>query len=259
MRRVIIAILIILALGAAWKAAPFMNIIVAMIKNAPIKDTLVLNDFATTVGEKFVSCFIFSTGKGKVALVDAGVDPEGKAILAALKRMGLEPESVEAIFLTHGDRDHTAGCRIFSQARIYCSQADKANAEGQANSYKIGGKLLPARDSGCRVTNILKDGQTIKLGKVQVKLYAVPGHTPGSMAFLAGGVLFMGDSANVARSGKLTGGSPLFTENPALNLASLSSLARRLKSQEDNIKVIACAHTGPAYGLKPLEDLAQAK
>ncbi|HSQ65771.1 MAG TPA: MBL fold metallo-hydrolase, partial [Polyangiaceae bacterium] len=62
------------------------------------------------VKDGFVSVGVIDVGGGKIALVDAGNDPEGKVILAELSRRGASPDSVSAIFLTHGNRDHTGGC-----------------------------------------------------------------------------------------------------------------------------------------------------
>ena len=90
-----------------------------------------------------------------------------------------------------------------------------------------------------------------------MRVFAVPGHTKGSAAFLARGVLFMGDSAEATKDGKLAPGHRLFTESPAQNRVSLHELATRLQPSVGEIKAIACAHSGVlTRGLSPLTEFA---
>ena len=58
------------------------------------------------------------SGVNQVALIDAGNDSDGKAILAELSRRQLGPDGVIAIFLTHGHPDHTAGIKLFPKAQV---------------------------------------------------------------------------------------------------------------------------------------------
>jgi glyoxylase-like metal-dependent hydrolase (beta-lactamase superfamily II) len=89
--------------------------------------------------------------------------------------------------------------------------------------------------------------------------YAVPGHTKGSAAFLARGVLFMGDSAEVTTEGRLAPAKRLTSDDPALNRASLAKLAERLAPAAAEVRAIAPAHSGVLVkGLAPLTDLVRA-
>jgi glyoxylase-like metal-dependent hydrolase (beta-lactamase superfamily II) len=64
---------------------------------------------AKVVKDGFVASFMLPAGDRQVALIDAGNDVSGKAVLAELQRRGLGPEAVKAIFLTHGHGDHLRG------------------------------------------------------------------------------------------------------------------------------------------------------
>lgn len=72
--------------------------------------------------------------------------------------------------------------------------------------------MLPARFS----YRYLKDGQRLRIGSVELKVVAIPGHTIGQVAFLAGNHLFAGDSIfvrSIARpdlGGKPDQWTPLF-------------------------------------------------
>src|SRR5271157_5259374 len=74
-------------------------------------------DGVYVVKDGIVSAGVVDIGPGEVALIDAGNDPTGKAILAELAKRNLGPAAVKAIFLTHGHRDHIAAAPLFPDAQ----------------------------------------------------------------------------------------------------------------------------------------------
>jgi hydroxyacylglutathione hydrolase len=204
--------------------------------NRPIVDQQQVGPGLETVKDGFVSSFLVG---GKMALIDAGNDGEGKAILAALGRHGLPASSVAAIFLTHGHPDHIAACKAFPGAAVYALEAEVG---------LIGDKA--------KVTHALQDGEAVDVGDLHVETFAVPGHTRGSAVFLARGVLFFGDSAGASKEGVMTRAVRLFSKDPEENVASLVALAARLQPRADEIKTLAFAHTGPLAGFEPLRAFA---
>jgi len=223
----------------------------------PIQDGQRL-DGVEVVKDGFVSAFIVDIDDHDVALVDAGNDHRARAILSALARRHLGPDAVKAILVTHGDRDHTAGVAAFPQAVVMSLQAEVARVEGRALPASFFKRLIASRrPSGVKVARALHDGESLSLGNLVVRVFAVPGHTAGSAAFLARGVLFMGDSAEATKHATLAAGHWLFTENPAQDHASLHRLAQQIQPWAGEVKAIACAHSGLlTSGLSPLADLA---
>jgi glyoxylase-like metal-dependent hydrolase (beta-lactamase superfamily II) len=144
----------------------------------------------------------------------------------------------------------------FPRAEVMALEPDVALAEGRAVKSLFKHFASP-RPNGIKVARPLRNGETLQVGGLGVRVFAVPGHTPGSAAFLARSVLFMGDSAEATKDGKLAAGHWLFTENPALDRASLRQLAARLQPFAVDVKAIACAHSGVlTSGLAPLAELA---
>jgi glyoxylase-like metal-dependent hydrolase (beta-lactamase superfamily II) len=90
-------------------------------------------------------------------------------------------------------------------------------------------------------------------------VYAVPGHTAGSAAYLVNGVLFVGDSANVASDGSLIGSPWIFSDSQAGNRASLVRLEQRLAMDAVGVTTIVPSHSGTAEGLAPLTAFARAQ
>ncbi|MGC9983995.1 MAG: MBL fold metallo-hydrolase [Polyangia bacterium] len=222
---------------------------------APIRDGQRV-DGVEVVKDSIVSAFIVDIDDHDVALVDAGNDRQAKPILSALARRGLDPNAVKAILLTHGDRDHIAGVPSFPQAVVMALEPDIPLIEGREIPSFLK-RLGPPRPSGIKVARPLHGGESLTLGSLVVRVFAVPGHTKGSAAFLMRGVLFLGDSADATKDGKLAAGRWLFTANPAQNRASLRQLAQQIEPWGGEVKAIACAHSGMlTNGLGPLSDFA---
>ncbi len=225
-------------------------------RNFPIPDGLALGTRARTVRDGMVSVFMLDTGDGNVALIDAGNDPEGKAILAELSRRKLEPAAVKAIFLTHGHPDHIAACAKFPSAQIYALSAEVPLIEGRVGALGMLPRLFGPNHLHLQVARPLQDGMTITVGNLPVQVFAVPGHTAGSAAYLVDGVLYLGDSASGRKTGQLVPAVGPFSDDAALNHAALSKLAARLSTSGAHVDTLAFAHSGPLSGLQPLLDYA---
>jgi hydroxyacylglutathione hydrolase len=232
--------------------APVALVASAFIGRSAIEDGKELGSTVRLVKDGFVTVGVIDLGGGKVALVDAGNDAEGKAVLAELHRRGLGPEAVEAVLLTHGHSDHIAGCHLFPSASIYALAADVALAEGREGGKGMITKLMPFKPTGVKITRGLADGETLALGSRSVRVFAIPGHTGGSAAYLVNGVLFLGDSAGSSNDGKILAAPWLFSDDPAQNRASLKALGERLKPEASEVKFLVPAHSGVLKGLDPL-------
>ncbi len=238
---------------------PIVALVITFVGNPEIPAGRELPGGARLVKDGYVALFVLPAGDGNVALIDCGNDPEGKAVLSELERRKIGVESVKAIFLTHGHRDHTQGCHLFPQAQVFALESERELVEGRSNGKGPLTRLMPAKDVGVRVTRPMIDGETVAIGSLLVTVYAVPGHTQGSAAFLAGGVLYLGDSADAKKNGAMTGSKWLFSDDTVENRMSLLDLAGRLQPRADEVKAIAFAHTGVLDGFGPLRAYAATK
>jgi glyoxylase-like metal-dependent hydrolase (beta-lactamase superfamily II) len=106
-----------------------------------------------------------------------------------------------------------------------------------------------------RLARTLQDGDIVQVGPFQVRVFAVPGHTPGSAAYAIGQNLFLGDSANQDKQGRLRASPWVFTKSTAQNRKSLVELARRLAG-DSTIKALIFGHSAPLErGIAPLLEL----
>ena len=200
---------------------------------------------------------IVPVGSREVAIVDAGNDKSGEALLAELARRKLDAGAVTAIFLTHGHPDHTGAVALFPNAAVMALAPEVGLIEGTARPSGPLTRFMPLAPAG-KVTRMLADGETVTVGYAEVHVYAMPGHTQGSAAYLVGGVLFMGDAADADSNGRVIAPPWIFSDSQPQASDSIVTLADRLRKEKASVRTIAFAHSGVrTEGLAPLVAFAE--
>ena len=240
MKRVAIvvgSVILLLVIGVGALVA------VTFLGRKPIADGSDING-VRIVADGIVTIGVVPAGGKRVALIDAGNDKDGAAIKAELSRRGIGPDDVAAVFLTHGHQDHIAAVPMFPQAQVIALAREVGLVEGREGAHGPVTRLLPVSDTGIRVTHPARDGETVMAGTAVVRVFAVPGHTAGSAAYLVDNVLFVGDSADADSAGRLQGAPWIFSDSQPENRASLASLASRIRAAGANVAAIVPAHSG---------------
>lgn len=205
---------------------------------------------ATLVTDGISNIFLLPADSGKIALVDCGNDHQAKAVIAALQARGLSSDSVEVIFLTHGHFDHIGGCGMFPNAKIMAMAPDVGLIEGTAKANSPLMNLIPQtlKPTGLKVARALHDDETVILGPLVMRAFAVPGHTAGSAVYLARGVLYLGDTASMDSSGNLRNSVWAFSADAAQAKRSLQVLAAKLAGEGTAVQAVAPGHSAPGPG-----------
>lgn len=139
---------------------------------------------AMPVGPIGTNCYLFGDEEAKVcAVIDPGDDaPE---IQHMIEESGLR---LAMILMTHGHFDHVTALpslqHSYPGVPVYIHREDYAQ-EGEAKMYQ-----MPA------AANVIfcREGDALKLGGLTIHVLETPGHTPGSVTFQVGEVLFTGDT-----------------------------------------------------------------
>jgi glyoxylase-like metal-dependent hydrolase (beta-lactamase superfamily II) len=170
--------------------------------------------------------WIVRTPHGAV-LIDAGLDASGAAILGELAAEHVAPSEVQAVLLTHGHPDHYAAAPRFERATVIVGADDVAMVRGDTSHYApfglIMGALLPLPPAPGTLTGI-HGGEPLVFDGATFTTVAMPGHTPGSLAYLHARTLFTGDSL-MRKGDGVTTVSWLFSEDAARNRAAARGLA----------------------------------
>jgi len=205
-----------------------------------------------------VASYLIKLDNGKLALIDAGMDPQASAIRETLKQNGYSESDVLAIFCTHSHDDHTGGASKFLNAIIYlmAPPPDLENTPS-LSAWNKAQQAIPIDPSKPRtldqkrITRI-QDGETLEIGGNSIQAFSIPGHTPDSCAYLTFGVLFLGDSAAGQYNGTIGGPPPFVSVDRKLGQGSLKKLALRLEPSSSKIETLAFGHQGPVKGYAPL-------
>jgi hydroxyacylglutathione hydrolase len=158
------------------------------------------------------------------ALVDTGVTASAANVPAELEKLGRRIEDVRWILLTHGHIDHVGGAHALweatgRRAEVVISEIDAhflrsrrahvdealelrgAYVDAEALRVRKSAEVLDAISGEMEPSRTVRDGEVVDLGGVSVRVAAVPGHTPGAVAYVVQGPageaehVFIGDAA----------------------------------------------------------------
>lgn len=183
------------------------------------------------IKDSFVDMFLIKDSDNYVA-IDAGADV--KTIRNELNRLNIDFSKISAVFLTHGDGDHTAAISLFGKAKLFMSRDEEQMINGKTAKLVFFHNKISRKDY-----SLLDDQQTVTIGKAKVVCIATPGHTPGSMSYLINdSLLFVGDAFGL-KNEKITKPNSFFTSDMKTAVKSFAKIANLPKA-----KYIFTAHTG---------------
>lgn len=184
-----------------------------------------------------------------MSLLFRGIRPATRPFDTHLRELGIEPEQVGWVLMTHLHVDHTSGMRLLPNARFACSREEWAAAHarfGAAHGYVR--HHLPAPER-VQLVDFADEGEPFGpfprsldlLGDGSIRLLSTPGHTTGHLSILLtlhGGqrVLVVGDAA-YTRGSIDDGLLPMITAGDEESLRSLSQLKAFGESDPEAILV----------------------
>jgi hydroxyacylglutathione hydrolase len=139
------------------------------------------------LGPVATNCYVVRTERGapEAVVVDPGDD--ATTLRLDLAQMGV---TVPGILVTHTHYDHIGAVADLAEATgapVYVSETE-APVLADPDAYYPGMRIRP-----WQAEHRLTGDETIELAGIEFQTSLVPGHSPGHLAFYAGGALFSGD------------------------------------------------------------------
>ncbi|MDR0796263.1 MAG: MBL fold metallo-hydrolase [Tannerella sp.] len=229
-KRILITIGVIVAvLALAWGGLVLRNLSVA--SKFPTTETGHIVDNIFVIKDGFANLFIIKDDTQSI-VIDCGNNP---AIVAEeMGKLGINPDNVAAVFLTHTDGDHVGALSLFDKAKLYMSKEEEQMINGTKSRFLWFGNSISRTDY-----ILLDNREVVQIGNFKFEAFLVPGHTSGTTAYLVNDrYLFSGDIASL-KGGKIAP-IPAFIDMDTEQAVKSMEIIRQIPSAE----YIFTAHWG---------------
>src|SRR5262249_4413069 len=152
--------------------------------NAPELEPVKIFDNVYAVGNSETVVYAITTSDGIVMIDSRYAYRVETIVVPGLQEVGLDPAKVKYRLLGYGHGDHFGGSKYLQDkygTKVGTTTADwdlMYPANPPANQNPNANQGRPKKDL------VLAEGQPIKVGDVTDTPIAIPGHTPGSLAFV---------------------------------------------------------------------------
>ena len=172
------------------------------------------------VGQIGTNCYLLEDPDAKLcAVIDPGDNADG--IDREIRKAGL---SLSMILITHGHFDHVLAVpgllAKWPDIPVYVHKQE-VNWEGKGDQYMLLGPVPNIKTVG--------EGDVIDFSGHPIQVLHTPGHSPGSVCYLVGDILFAGDTLFAGSCGRtdFIGGS----------VSQILMSLKRLAGLEGNLRV----------------------
>ena len=137
------------------------------------------------VGTCGITSVLIETGQGAI-VIDGGPVDAGRLIAKNVQALGVKLSDVKLLLHTHEHHDHAGGLAELQRltgARLLASKrAAPVLASGNPGKddplFAYHHRIPPAKGGG-----IVRDGEVVRLGGLELNAIATPGHTPGALSW----------------------------------------------------------------------------
>jgi hydroxyacylglutathione hydrolase len=162
-------------------------------------------ELGIAAGRSFGVNIYLIDGGTEYVLLDIGMDDALGEVIDLIREMDFPLSKCKMVIATHADADHIQALskareRLKTKAAAHPKAAALLEKGDTIETFaKISAQGFEVPLPPCKIDTKLKDGETIKVGKLNLQVWATPGHTPGQLSFKLDNLLFSGD--NIYRDG----------------------------------------------------------
>lgn len=190
-----------------------------------------IDENVACVREWVANIFFYRKGETTI-MIDAGYNYDRLA--EKMGWLGIYAKSIRHILITHQDTDHVGaveadGLGLFKKAKLYIGEIENRYLTGEVRRRVMHRLYKLPQVTINNKKQLLKDGETFKIGNIKIHAFLVPGHTWGHMVYLIDDkYLFTGDTIWFGADGGYSFISAL-AESNKLAVRSLGILEQKLK------------------------------
>jgi len=193
----------------------FMLRFSSVTKSMSPAETMAINDSVFCINDRFVNSFIFKGNPGYL-MVDACMSRS--IVEAELDKLGISPDKITTILLTHSDGDHIGALDLFGNASVYLHTEEEQMINGQNSKGFVKFKWKYGD------YKVFKSDEVLNLEGLNIKVHHTPGHTPGSTCF------------SINSDYLVTGDNLIYSEGKYLNF--IESVNMDTEEQEESLKTL---------------------
>jgi hydroxyacylglutathione hydrolase len=155
---------------------------------------------------RFGCCVYLVFDGSEWLLIDIGYEDTVSEIIEMIRQMDFPLSQCQNLIATHADVDHIQGLKA---AKGLLPSAETAGHPETAQLLADGDRIVTYAEISAqgisidlptlKLDRIINEGDTLKVGDVELEVWHTPGHTNGQLAFRCGELLFSGD--NIYRDG----------------------------------------------------------
>ncbi|MFN0093344.1 MAG: MBL fold metallo-hydrolase [Dehalococcoidia bacterium] len=150
----------------------------------PTVQTLLQGFSAATTEGGLAYCTVTLIRGQAPTLVDVGYQARREPLVERLAQLGLRPEDIGRVILTHAHWDHSFNLSYFPNAEVVLHQDEYEYARQPHKDDWATPAFVADILARAKVVKPVREGDEIEPG---VRVMATPGHSPGSMTVLVDG------------------------------------------------------------------------
>jgi hydroxyacylglutathione hydrolase len=134
------------------------------------------------------------------ALIDVGEEETLDEVIELVRGLDFPLSKCKMLLATHADVDHVQALakareRLKAKTAAHPRAAEAIETGNAVETYaSISAQNFSIPMPACKIDVKLDEGHEVKIGKVKLKVWHTPGHTPGQLSFKMGNLLFSGDN-----------------------------------------------------------------